>query len=132
MSRAKNPKYESMSLEELRANMEKSKKELEHAIHNKNILEQRKRIVERKERSHRLIVKGAEFEKAFPLSRDLEQEEVQDVMEQLQNSSYNKSIVRRCPEEKVRQWLIPQRIFRGRSFITIIMDRRMTIQKSLE
>ena len=94
MSRAKNPKYESMSLEELRANMEKSKKELEHAIHNKNILEQRKRIVERKERSHRLIVKGAEFEKAFPLSRDLEQEEVQDVMEQLQNSSYNKSIVR--------------------------------------
>ena len=43
MSRAKNPKYESMSLEELRANMEKSKKELEHAIHNKNILEQRKK-----------------------------------------------------------------------------------------
>ena len=85
MSRAKNPKYESMSLEELKANMEKSKKELEHAIHNKNILEQRKRIVERKERSHRLIVKGAEFEKAFPLS---------SVMEQLQNSSYNKSIVR--------------------------------------
>lgn len=94
MSRAKNPKYESMSLEELKANMEKSKKELEHALHNKNILEQRKKLVERKERSHRLIVKGAEFEKAFPLSRDLEQEEVQDVMKQLQNSSYNKSIVR--------------------------------------
>lgn len=94
MSRAKNPKYESMSLEELKVNMEKSKKELEHAIHNKNILEQRKRMVERKERSHRLIVKGAEFEKVFPLSRDLEQEEVQDVMDQLQNSSYNNSIVR--------------------------------------
>ena len=94
LSRAKNPKYESMSLEELKANMEKSKKELEHAIHNKNILEQRKKLVERKERSHRLIVKGAEFEKAFPLSRDLEQEEVQDVMNQLKNSSYNKSIVR--------------------------------------
>lgn len=83
-----------MSLEELKANMEKSKKELEYAIHNKNILEQRKKLVERKERSHRLIVKGAEFEKAFPLSRDLEQEEVQDVMNQLKNSSYNKSIVR--------------------------------------
>ena len=91
---SKNPKYESMSLEELKANMEKSKKELEHALHNKNILEQRKKLVERKERSHRLIVKGAEFEKAFPLSRDLEQEDVQDVMAQLQNSSYNKSIVR--------------------------------------
>ena len=94
MRRAKNSKYESMSLEELKANMEKSKKELEHAIHNKNLLEQRKKLVERKERSHRLIVKGAEFEKAFPLSRDLEQEEVQDVMDQLKNSSYNKSIVR--------------------------------------
>ena len=67
---------------------------LEHAIHNKNLLEQRKKLVERKERSHRLIVKGAEFEKAFPLSRDLEQEEVQEVMDQLKNSSYNKSIVR--------------------------------------
>ena len=83
-----------MSLEELQATREKSKKELEHAIHNKNLLEQRKKLVERKERSHRLIVKGAEFEKAFPLSRDLEQEEVQDVMDQLKNSSYNKSIVR--------------------------------------
>ena len=31
MSRAKNPKYESMSLEELKANMEKSRKQLEHA-----------------------------------------------------------------------------------------------------
>ena len=94
MSRTNNSKYESMSLEELKANMEKSRKQLEYAIHNKNILEQKKKLVERKERSHRLIVKGAEFEKAFPLSRDLEQEEVQDVMEQLQNSSYNKSIVR--------------------------------------
>ena len=70
VSRAKNPKYESMSLEELKANMEKSRQELEVAIHNKNLLEQRKKLVER---SHRLIVKGAEFEKAFPLSRDLEQ-----------------------------------------------------------
>ena len=65
-----------MSLEELKVNIEKSKKELEHAIHNKNLLEQRKKLVERKERSHRLIVKGAEFEKAFPLSRDLERETI--------------------------------------------------------
>ena len=124
-----------MSLEELKVNIEKSKKELEHAIHNKNLLEQRKKLVERKERSHRLIVKGAEFEKAFPLSRDLEQEEVQDVMEQLQNSSYNKSIVRQvhiAALHKEQQWLIPQLIFRGKSFITITMDRRMIIQKSRE
>ena len=94
VGRVKNPKYESMSLEELKANMEKSRQELEVAIHNKNLLEQRKKVVERRERSHRLIVKGAEFEKAFPLSRDLEQEDVQNIMNQLQNSSYNKSIVR--------------------------------------
>ena len=94
MSRAKNPKYEFMSLEELKANMEKSRKQLEHAIHNKNLLEQRKKLVERKERSHRLIVKGAEFEKAFPLSKDLEQEDVQKVMSQLKISSYNRDIVR--------------------------------------
>ncbi len=31
VSRAKNPKYESMSLEELKANMEKSRQELEVA-----------------------------------------------------------------------------------------------------
>ena len=56
--------------------------------------EQSKKLVERRERSHRLIVKGAEFEKAFPLSRDLEQEEFQEVMNQMRNSSYNKSVVR--------------------------------------
>ena len=75
MTREKNPKYESMSLEELKTNMEKSKKELEQAMHNKNILEQRKKLIERKERSHRLVVKGAEFEKAFPMSKDLESNE---------------------------------------------------------
>ena len=32
VSRAKNPKYKSMSLEELKANMEKSRQELEAAI----------------------------------------------------------------------------------------------------
>ena len=92
MSRAKNPKYESMSLEELKANMEKSRQELEVAIHNKNLLEQRKKLVERRERSHRLIVKGAEFEKAFPLSRNLEQEDVQNIMNQLQNNCTRKRI----------------------------------------
>ena len=47
MSRAKNPKYESMSLEELKANMEKSKKELEHALHQLLSLLQNIFIVER-------------------------------------------------------------------------------------
>ena len=88
MTREKNPKYESMSLEELKANMEKSKKELEQAMHNKNILEQRKKLIERKERSHRLVVKGAEFEKAFPMSKDLEQEDFQKVMNEMKVLKY--------------------------------------------
>ena len=35
-----------------------------------------------------------ENKKAFPLSRDLEQEHFQEVMNQMRNSSYNKSVVR--------------------------------------
>ena len=38
--------------------------------------------------------------------------------------------VKQVSRGKVRQWLIPQLIFRGKSFITITMDRRMIIQKS--
>ncbi len=95
MSRAKNPKYESMSLEELKANMEKSRKQLEHAIHNKNLLEQRKKLVERKERSHRLIVKGTEFEKAFPLSKRFGTGRCSESNEQLKISGYNRSVVDR-------------------------------------
>ena len=93
MSRAKNPKYESMSLEELKA--KKLASGMEYVLEMmESETEQRKKLVERRERSHRLIVKGAEFEKAFPLSRDLEQEEFQEVMNQMRNSSYNKSVVR--------------------------------------
>ena len=81
-------------LAQLQKELKQRRQELEAAIHNKNLLEQRKKLVERRERSHRLIVKGAEFEKAFPLSRDLEQEEFQEIMNQMRNSSYNKSVVR--------------------------------------
>ena len=70
------------------------KKELEQAMHNKNILEQRKKLIERKERSHRLVVKGAEFEKAFPMSKDLEQEDFQKVMNEMKVLKYNRDTVR--------------------------------------
>ena len=103
MTREKNPKYASMSLEELKVNMEKSKKELEQAIHNKNILEQRKKLIERKERSHRLVVKGAEFEKAFPMSKDLEQEDFQKVMNEMKVLRYNRDTVREIYQEAGRK-----------------------------
>ena len=63
MSRAKNPKYESMSLEELKANMEKSRKQIGNMqLHNKNLLEQRKKMVEAKRnvRIDLICPKGAE------------------------------------------------------------------------
>lgn len=63
-------------------------------MHNKNILEQRKKLIERKERSHRLVVKGAEFEKAFPMSKDLEQEDFQKVMNEMKVLKYNRDTVR--------------------------------------
>lgn len=52
----------------INANMEKSKKELKHATHNKNLLEQRKKLVEQKN--------------------------VQKVMSQLKISVYNRDVVR--------------------------------------
>lgn len=64
-------------------------------MHNKNILEQRKKLIERKERSHRLVVKGAEFEKAFPMSKDLEQEDFQKVMNEMKVLKYNRDTVRK-------------------------------------
>ena len=52
MSRAKNPKYESMSLEELKAKHGKEQTGTGgRQLHHKNILEQRKKLVERRERS---------------------------------------------------------------------------------
>ena len=100
MTREKNPKYESMSLEELKANMEKSKKELEQAMHNKNILEQRKKLIERKERSHRLVVKGAEFEKAFiQLLKAKYQKEVLDVIKAGKLTDEVTDLITSCAKE---------------------------------
>lgn len=82
-----------MSLEELKANMEKVESNWNMRFTIK-IFWSREKLVERKERSHRLIVKGAEFEKVFPLSKDLEQEDVQKVMSQLKISGYNRDVVR--------------------------------------
>ena len=129
MSRAKNPKYESMSLEELKANMEKSRKQLEYAIHNKNILEQRKKLVERKERSHRLIVKGAEFEKVFPLSKDLEQEDVQKVMSQLKISGYNRDVVRNVSNaaEKIGRQKIAEAMEKTEILVKALVKRNIVV-----
>ena len=65
---------ENKNLEELRNELEQSKQEkiqLEHQIQRKkNQLSYRENF-SRKERSHRLIVCGAIFEKYFPVVKDL-------------------------------------------------------------
>ncbi len=60
----------------------------------KNLLEQRKKLVERRERSHRLIVKGAEFEKAFSIVKGFGTGRISGGNEPDAYSSYNKSVVR--------------------------------------
>ena len=84
---------QSMSLEELKANVKKSRQELEAAIHKKSSGAERKTGGTQRTFPP-ADCQRAEFEKAFPLSRDLEQEEFQEVMNQMRNSSYNKSVVR--------------------------------------
>ena len=72
----------------------KSRKQLEHAIHNKKYSGAEKEVRwSGKERSHRLIVKGQSL-KSISIIQRFGTGNVQDVMDQLQNSSYNKSIVR--------------------------------------
>ena len=94
MTREKNPKYESMSLEELKANMEKVKRNLNRQCTIRIFWNREKKLIERKERSHRLVVKGAEFEKAFPMSKDLEREDFQKVMNEMKVLKYNRDTVR--------------------------------------
>ena len=73
---------------EVTAEIEDGKKKIRQLENREKVLRQKLSQEERRTRSHRLIVKGAEFEKAFPLSRDLEQEHFQEVMNQMRNSSY--------------------------------------------
>ena len=73
---------------EVTAEIEDGKKKIRQLENREKVLRQKLSQEERRTRCHRLIVKGAEFEKAFPLSRDLEQEHFQEVMNQMRNSSY--------------------------------------------
>ena len=59
--------------------------------------------------------KGAEFEKAFPLSKDLEQENVQKVMSQLKISGYNRGVVRNVSNaaEKIGRQQIAEAVERA-------------------
>ena len=95
MSRAKNPKYESMSLEELKANMEKSRQELEVAIHNKKPSGAEKETGGTQRTFPPAdCQKGQSLRKRFHCQGIWNRKKFQEVMNQMRNSSYNKSVVR--------------------------------------
>jgi Na+-translocating ferredoxin:NAD+ oxidoreductase RnfC subunit len=90
---AGNKKYDGMSFEEMERQLEKSKRAMEVAEHRLNRMEQQKKLAARKDRTHRLIVNGAEFEKAFPETRGMTQEEIQEIMGEIASDPFIRKFV---------------------------------------
>lgn len=88
---------ENKNLEELRNELEQSKQEkiqLEHQIQRKrNQLSYRENF-SRKERSHRLIVCGAIFEKYFPVVKDLSEKELSEVLSSVNVTAFGSELDR--------------------------------------
>ena len=94
------------SLEELQQNLEQTKHQIEVEERRLNLAKQQMKVAERKARTHSLIVRGAEVEKAFPAIKVLTEEEfrafpkciahmksVHELMERVvTNSEYNRSL----------------------------------------
>ncbi len=82
---------ENKNLEQLRKELEHAKKEKLQAEHQlqrkKNQLSYRENF-SRKERSHRLIICGAIFEKYFPLIKGLSEKELSDVLSMTNINSF--------------------------------------------
>ncbi len=88
---------ENKNLEELRNELKQSKQEkiqLEHQIQRKkNQLSYRENF-SRKERSHRLIVCGAIFEKYFPVVKDLSEKELSEVLSSVNVTAFGRELDR--------------------------------------
>jgi hypothetical protein len=82
---------ESKNLDSLRNDLEQKKQKLKQAEHQlqrkQNQLSYREGF-SRKERSHRLIVCGAIFEKYFPMIKDLTEPELSDVLSGIDISGF--------------------------------------------
>ena len=86
---------ENKNLNELRDELEQAKQEKLQAEHQlqrkKNQLSYRESF-SRKERSHRLIICGAIFEKYFPLIKDLSEKELSEAVSKMDNARFTKEL----------------------------------------
>ena len=86
---------ENKNLNELRDELEQAKQEKLQAEHQlqrkKNQLSYRESF-SRKERSHRLIICGAIFEKYFPAIKDLSEKELSEALSKVDNARFTKEL----------------------------------------
>ena len=86
---------ENKNLNELRDELEQAKREKLQAEHQlqrkKNQLSYRESF-SRKERSHRLIICGAIFEKYFPVIKDLSEKELSEALSKVDNARFTKEL----------------------------------------
>ena len=86
---------ENKNLNELRDELEQAKQEKLQAEHQlqrkKNQLSYRESF-SRKERSHRLIICGAIFEKYFPIIKDLSEKELSEALSKVDNARFTKEL----------------------------------------
>ena len=86
---------ENKNLEELRKELEKAKRErlqAEHRLQRKKNQLSYRVSYSRKERSHRLIVCGAIFEKYFPVIKDLSKKESSEALSKMNNARFTKEL----------------------------------------
>ena len=86
---------ENKNLEELRDELEKAKREklqAEHQLQRKKNQFSYRESYSRKERSHRLIVCGAIFEKYFPVIKDLSEKELSEALSKMDNARFTKEL----------------------------------------
>ena len=86
---------ENKNLEELRKELEKAKREklqAEHQLQRKKNQLSYRESYSRKERSHRLIVCGAIFEKYFPVIKDLSKKELSEALSKMNNARFTKEL----------------------------------------
>ena len=86
---------ENKNLNELRDELEQAKQEKLQAEHQlqrkKNQLSYRESF-SREERSHRLIICGAIFEKYFPVIKDLSEKELSEALSKVDNARFTKEL----------------------------------------
>ena len=86
---------ENKNLNELRDELEHAKQEklqAEHQLQRKKNQLSYRVSYSRKERSHRLIVCGAIFEKYFPVIKDLSEKELSEALSKMDNARFTKEL----------------------------------------